>query len=381
MSIKEESNKLKIAYIVDSLDIGGAEIFLCDLLSELKEFFDIRVVVVKKSGPLEKRLDELGIPIITLSINNLFYFPIGIKKLLSFIQEFRPYIIHSWMYHSNFLTIFIHYLSKKEKIIWSIHNFNIELGMIKFKTKLVVKISKYFSNFIPRKIIFCSQSSKKTHLDIGFNRLNATLITNGIDLSKFSSATNEEYLSNSFGISKDKFIIGMIARFDVQKNHIGFIESLSYLKNEYDNFHCLIVGRGCDYSNRQLIDQIERFKLNDFVTLAGERRDISEILSNINLFVIPSLGEAFPISLCEAMASSIPCIGNDVGDIRNMLGNNDLVIKAWDPMLFAKKILYLCLMKENEIVALGKSLQDRAMSMFDIHSTVLDYKELYLDEM
>lgn len=381
MSIKEESNKLKIVYIVDTLDIGGAEIFLCDLLTELKEFFDIGVVVVKKSGPLEKRLDDLGIPITCLSIKNILYFPIGIRKLLNFIQDFRPCFIHSWMYHSNFLTIFIHYFSRKEKIIWSIHNFNIELGMIKIKTKLVISMTKYFSNFIPRKIIFCSQSSMKIHLDIGFNKINTILITNGINLSKYSSTTNKEYLSNCFGIPKDKFIIGMIARFDVQKNHIGFIESLSYLKNDYDNFHCILVGRGCDNSNRQLINQIERFKLNDFVTLAGERRDISEILSNINLFAIPSLGEAFPISLCEAMASSIPCVGNDVGDIRYMLGNNDLVIKAWDPKLFAKKIFYLSSMKENEIKALGKSLHERAISMFDIHSTVHEYKKLYLDEI
>ena len=104
---------MKILHIINSLKKGGAEGNLYRLCNfhkkKYKKKIDITIITLINNGFYEKQLKKVGIKIVSLNINNINSFFENIKKLLTvreFIKKQNPDIIQSWMYHSNFLTIF-----------------------------------------------------------------------------------------------------------------------------------------------------------------------------------------------------------------------------------------------------------------------------------
>jgi glycosyltransferase involved in cell wall biosynthesis len=65
---------------------------------------------------------------------------------------------------------------------------------------------------------------------------------------------------------KSSFLIGMVARYDPQKDHNNLLKSLVTLKDENIDFHCLLVGTGMDSSNFNLVNEINKLNLNNHIT-------------------------------------------------------------------------------------------------------------------
>ena len=111
--------------------------------------------------------------------NKIFDFIKKITKLRKYIKKINPDIIQSWMYHSNFLTMFI---PKKyhNKIFWNIRHSELNLKISKKMTILLSIICGLFSRFVPKKIIYCSEKSIKFHENNQFySKKKTRLIDNG----------------------------------------------------------------------------------------------------------------------------------------------------------------------------------------------------------
>ena len=105
---------MKVLHIINSLKKGGAEgnlYRLCKLHKEkYKNKIDISIVTLINKGYYEVELKKIGIKIISLDLNKKDRFFDFLKKILKFrkfIKKYNPNIIQSWMYHSNFITLFI----------------------------------------------------------------------------------------------------------------------------------------------------------------------------------------------------------------------------------------------------------------------------------
>jgi glycosyltransferase involved in cell wall biosynthesis len=83
------------------------------------------------------------------------------------------------------------------------------------------------------------------------------------------------------------------------------------------NWRLLIVGDG---ELRQELEQTaHRLGIADRTVFAGRRADVPEVLQAMDLFVLPSRVEALPMALLEAMASGVPVVASDVGDVARIL--------------------------------------------------------------
>ena len=134
------------------------------------------------NGFYEKELKKVGIKIVSLNIKNINSFFENIKKLLKvreLIKKQNPDIIQSWMYHSNFLTIFFQ-REFRDKIFWNIRHTVLNLNMSKKTTILVSIFCGLFSRYVPKKIIYCSEKSINFHENRHFYARNKTiLVENG----------------------------------------------------------------------------------------------------------------------------------------------------------------------------------------------------------
>jgi len=117
------------------------------------------------------------------------------------------------------------------------------------------------------------------------------------------------------GLSADAAVIITVGELNANKNHIQVLEALSKLNKT--NFHYLIVGNGED--EQKLQKAVNELLLRDKVSFLGFRRDVPELLTASDVFILTSRREGLPKAVMEAMAVGLPIIATDVR------GNRDLV--------------------------------------------------------
>ncbi|MBN1896590.1 MAG: glycosyltransferase family 4 protein [Candidatus Aenigmarchaeota archaeon] len=143
----------------------------------------------------------------------------------------------------------------------------------------------------------------KEHFNIRLG--NGRVILTGFDVGKF--AGNRRNLRRELGL-RNETVITSVSRLVPVKGIDYLIKACSGLRKGY---HLLIVGSGPEESKLRLL--VNDLGMDTRVTFAGFRRDIPEIMSTTDIFVVSSLSEGLPTSLLEAMAAGAACVVTDIG--------------------------------------------------------------------
>jgi glycosyltransferase involved in cell wall biosynthesis len=141
----------------------------------------------------------------------------------------------------------------------------------------------------------------------------------------------------------------------------------------------LIVGDGPLYP--VLIQMIEQFALQDIVWMAGDRKDVPELLQAMDIFVLPSLGEGISNTVLEAMASGLPVVATAVGGNIELVEEdfNGSLVPAGDHQALSNAMAAL-LKNARERARQGSNARQRVCQHFDWGCTVYAYLRLY-DEL
>src|SRR5690554_457154 len=130
----------------------------------------------------------------------------------------------------------------------------------------------------------------------------------------------------SLRIPSDAILIGMIGRFNPEKDHHNFLSGLASLYVSGRDVKGILIGEGLDECNETLMAWVRELGLEKQLLLLGQRNDIPDILNALDLHVLSSSSEAFPNVIAEAMACGTPCVSTDVGDARLMIGDVGWVV-------------------------------------------------------
>src|SRR5262249_25823086 len=144
------------------------------------------------------------------------------------------------------------------------------------------------------------------------------VIHNGKDTRQFRPERHDA-LKRAWSLPADAVLFGVTSRISRRKGHRILLEALARVAPAESHIHLAIVGAGPE--QKRLERQIDELGLRDRVHWLGFRRNLPELLSNFDAFVLPSLSEseAFPNTLVESMASGLPCITTDVGSVREIV--------------------------------------------------------------
>lgn len=331
---------MNILHIITDLANGGAEATLYKLLSNRPPAGTRHHVVslrgLGKYGPM---LLENGVDVHTIKIgqeNNIF---IGLYSLYKIVKNINPDLVQTWLYHADLIGGLVSRVAGVKKVYWGVRHSNLSVGKLKFRTILIAKLGALLSWFLPYKIISCSSDAVISHIKFGYNKNKFIVINNGYDFSVFyPEFSNVNKVKDEFCIPLDIPLIGMVARFDMQKDHYNLLMSLSYILNKNIKFLCVLVGDGMTVENNKLMRWINELSLSDHVRLLGVYNDIPSIMNMLDIHVLSSLGEAFPNVVAEAMACATPCIATDVGDSKYIIGNTGWIVPAEDPVLLSDSL-------------------------------------------
>lgn len=372
--------EIKILYIITGLGVGGAETMLYKLVRSLdRSNYTPTVISLSTVGEVGKEIASLGVPIHSLNMTRGSLSFAAVFRLIAILRAVKPDIVHTWMYHADLLGGVVARCVGYSNIVWSIRNNSLDPKMCRAPTRLAAKLCSMLSDIIPLKIISCSKKALNVHADLGYSRNKMLVIPNGFDLSQFiPSKSSRQDVRQELGLSSSSQLVGLVARFDPQKNHLGFLSAAKMIHNRLPHVHFLLCGDGVDNNNLALRGAIEGNKsFASRIHLLGRRSDISRIMAALDVLALSSFSEAFPNVVGEAMACGIPCVVTDVGDCAEIVGGMGAVVRNGDMSAFAEKTIGLLELPHEERAMIGQQARERVAQEFDIRNIALLYQSLY----
>ncbi|MBO7061542.1 MAG: glycosyltransferase [Fibrobacter sp.] len=134
-----------------------------------------------------------------------------------------------------------------------------------------------------------------------------TILPNAIDPErfKFNEAARRE-IRAKYGIAEDDFVMGHVGRFYPEKNHKFIVDLFSEYSRMHDKCKLLLVGNGPLQAEIQNL--VKQRHIDDKVIFAGLQRDIVCFYCAMDVLLLPSKREAFPMTLVEAQYNGLPCV-------------------------------------------------------------------------
>jgi len=380
---------MKIVHIINSLKKGGAEgkIYrLCKIQKKkYKNKIDIIIITLIDSGYYEYELKKKGIKILSLRINEknkIFDFIKKITKLRKYIKKINPDIIQSWMYHSNFLTMFI---PKKyhNKIFWNIRHSELNLKISKKMTIFLSIICGLFSRFVPKKIIYCSEKSIKFHENNQFySKKKTRLIDNGYsDKIYYPSNNLRSNFRKKNKIKKTDIILGYAGRYAKQKNIESLLNAFSKIVKNYSNVHLYMVGKEINLQNKELINIMSGLNIKDKMVLLNEQKNLLEFYNGIDLLVLTSHSESFPNVIAEAMLCSTPVLASNAGCSKKIIDKYGFVLNKNDYLSITKGLkrsINILENKKGNWKSLKKNVRSQIKNKFSIEKMAHNYSENWI---
>lgn len=369
----------RIVFIITGLSTGGAEMMLLKLLVRLdRQRFAPHVISLTTLGELAPRIAALGIPVDAIGMKPGRPSPSGFFRLVQLLKRLNPDVVHTWMYHADLLGGLAARFAGVSAVGWCIRNSNLDKDKTKLSTRAVVGLCASISKWVPSRILSCSEKARLVHVACGYAAEKMVVVPNGFDLTRFKpDEAARKRIRTELGLDVDTPLVGLIGRFDPQKNHAGFFEAAGVLYRHMPHVHFVLAGQAVDRSNDVLMQAITQAGVLANTHLLGLRSDIAELMAALDVLASSSYGEAFPNVLGEAMACGVPCAVTDVGDSAYIVGDTGRVVASGDMAGLAAALEVLLALPPAEKSVLGERARARVAAHFEIGKVVQRYEDFY----
>ena len=367
-----------VIWMIDSLGPGGAEQLMPTILKNLKQAgFNIRICAlqIRAGNPIASELERLGLPVDLIPIPNLRQ-PFNLVHILRYLRLHRPQLLHTQLEFADILgTLAAKILGIPS--VSTVHTLDVfpekksAWGRMKLRWFLLGKFCD--------RVIAVSEKTRLHYLQSGGLPPDKVItLYNGVDISRFKimDATQTAKLKQELHLPLNSKIIITVAVLREPKGIQFMIRALPAILEQCPDVHYLIVGDG--EHGAALTDLVTALAIKNHVTFAGHRTDIPDLLACCDIFVLPTLKDALPTVLIEALAAERPIVASNVGGVPEIIENgvNGLLVPSGDPSKLAEACLKL--LKDNEfsrqiVLAGNKTVQQR----FNIGSQIEQLSKMY----
>lgn len=246
----------------------------------------------------------------------------------------------------------------KEKFLYTIEKLAFPIG-VKNATK-VVSVSK----FVQRQIA-------STH------NVHSQVIYHGIEPSIYQGAKADKVeFKRLLGINPEEKIILYVGKLHPYKDPLTLVKSFSIIAKKQSKTKLILVGEG--NLHRRILELVENLKVSDKISIRSQLKfdELILLYRAADVFVLPSINEAFGIVILEAMASGTPCVVSDSGACPELIQNCGLSFRCGDHINLAEKILQI-LNDECLTQTLALKAYERVKKVFSWEKSIAKYETLY----
>jgi glycosyltransferase involved in cell wall biosynthesis len=385
MNTGKSKNPISVLHPITRLIVGGAQentIYTAALLDKAR--YKVEILSGPQTGSEGSLIEEvrrLEIPLIIQ--NNLVREVNPFKDIFTYQDLFNAMrinkydIVHT---HSSKAGILGRWAAKRAGvpiIIHTIHGWGFHDYMPTILKYLYIYLERLTASFTDT-LVAVSNFDIRIGLEEGIGKKQQyELIRSAIPTAEFKSDHNiRNEIRRNFGISDEMNIIGNVGRFSQQKNPFDWLKIASEIHKSKKKVHFVLVGDGPLYM--EVESRIESMGLSNNFTITGLRRDVTDLLSIMDIFMITSLWEGLPRTVLQAMVKGIPIISYKVGGIPEIVreGITGYLCDPKDILTMAKRCSLL-LNNPLHREEMGKKGQSFVTEEFDLPNMIDQISNLY----
>lgn len=332
--------------------------------------FTPEIGCLKGKGVLGKRLEALGIKVKYFQVER-FWNIIKLFKIISFLRKEKFDILHSYLFHANIIGRICGKLAGIPIIISSIR--------VCEKRRSHLWLDRITNRMVNLEICVSKEVKNFTIEKAGISEHKLEVAENGITDIFFDAVTScknkKEEIKGKLGLD-NSLIVGTIARSSEQKGIEYLLHAVKRIIKQFPDITFIIAGEGLWM--KKLGDLSIGLGISDKVKFLGFTDDIPEILSVMDIFVLPSLWEGMPNVVLEAMAAGKPVIATDTGGSKDIIDSNinGVLVEPGNSEALAEAILKL-LGNPEQRQRLGESARETVKERFPIDKMVSKTEQIY----
>lgn len=330
---------IKVMHVIGSMDLGGAEKLTRLIIEGLAcDQFKASVCCLKTGGFHAAALAKKNLSVhILLNVDKNE--KIGTDGLLCvawrlfrLLLKEKPHIVHSHLFLASSLVRIVGLLAGIRCHVVTMHRIEYPRTQPLVERLIGLLATRYVTDSMAAAELLTSM--------LGVRKEMVEVIYNGIDTSEFDRPPTREVARGGLGLRRDEFVIGVVAHLFEEKGHAFLFKSLAHIRDELGSFRLLVIGDG--YLRPSLEGMAaDLFKEGQIVFL-GQRGDLANLLTALDLLVLPSSWEGFGIILAEAMYMQTPVVTtSDGGGCAEVVeeGNGGMLVPYGDIDALGRAVL------------------------------------------
>lgn len=249
-------------------------------------------------------------------------------------------------------------------LIYSPHCFAFHAGANPLVARLWVLLERVAARYWTTCIMTVADAERELGLANGVgNAAQYCTVHSGVVVADFSPDVARAVVRRSLDVPPDAPLVGVVGRLSRQKNPLGMVEIARQVAAQNPEVHFVWVGDGPLLEDAKA--RVRAAGLEAVFHFAGRRGDIPQVLAVLDVFALPSLWEAFPLTVLEAMAAGLPVVATAVQGVPEAVqqGETGLLVPPGDVDAFARALLSL--LEASELRArLGEAARRRVSARF-----------------
>ena len=370
------SRPIRVMHVTNGMTLGGTEKVVLKLANTLTEGFDHRICCIRDYDTdlirTHVRLEQLTALRLPESRFALF-----LPQLVRAIRSCKPDIVHSRNWGA-IEAVFAARLAGVPVVIHSEHGYDADgMWAMPFRQRWLRRLACSTAD-----VFFAvSRELRDFHAaQAGIRPDRIRVIYNGVDVHAFSpQPAARARIRAEQGIGPDEFVLGAVGRMVRIKDYQTLLQAAGVLSQQGLNFKLMLVGDGPELPG--LISLAESLPgVRERLITLGQRNDVSDLLSAMDVFVQTSLREGMSNTILEAMAAGLPPVVTRVG------GNTEIIEEGKSGWLFSagdveclSRILHRLAERPESRTSTGQAARRRVHEMFSNERMLSNYRALYLE--
>jgi glycosyltransferase involved in cell wall biosynthesis len=357
----------RIAQLINTDGPGGAERVVVDVSTALQASGVETVVFLPKDGEgwLERQLAGSGVAVEYYNIESPLS-PSSARRLADAFRRHNVAVAHSHEFAMGVYGAWASWLAGIPHVV-TMHGGRYYAERLRRRVALRAAVSVSAAT-----VAVSNTCARDMSRGLGIRRSRIRLIPNGVRFTPPQRVTLRQELRLG---SADRLVVSLGSLYPV-KGHGHLIDALALIAHRHPRLHVAIGGRG-ELAD-SLMQRARAHGLQERVHLLGLRSDVEAVLAAADIFALPSLSEAMPLALLEAMFARCPIVASDVGDVSIALdhGTAGVLVRPGDAEGLAAAIDGL-LSNVAQAHTFGERAARRAHSEYDLSRMVDRYVDLY----
>ncbi len=364
----------RVLLVITSSDIGGAESILRELALRLdtRQFTPL-VCSLRPAGRVAAEIVAAGVRVVSLDLGDHprpRELAAGALRLARLIDGEGIDVVHAFLYRANLLARLAGRLARRRPVVLTGHH------TLTPYAGAAATLSSRVTRGLSDRLVVPSQAVRRALVDkerVDAGRI--VVIDNGVDAARFDRADGAR-LRAELGLGADTVVVGFVGRLSFEKRLVDLLASIAALRARRLPLHALIVGDGAERPGLEAA--VQALRLAGHATLLGTRRDLPPIYAAMDIFALPSLEEAAPTVLLEAMACGRAVVATCVGGGADMVehGRSGLLVDPAHPAELTAALAALAI-DPGLRARLGAAAHQRVRERFTVERMVARHATLY----